>query len=1306
MPEVRFQADSRQSSNNFPVIEHPVPGFGGLVEDLPGFIQRHQSMKHKLTSLPRFERTAAAALALLSTGGLSQAALTLKYTFNDISGTTVPNTAPGATINGTLTTGGSVAPIVENGGSVVVDGLTYSLGDVVRFAPPADNSADANTPYIQTGGSLSLWGITGGTPYTAMAWVKFNNQTNDNMIFGDLGGNRLHLGSRGASYHSGHWGDDVGGGTTQPGVWHHVAYTNDSGNNQTIYVDGVAVAGPASNGTGGLENGDNVVLGTSGNEGSLNGSIDDVKVFNSLLTPAEIQTEMTSTLIPPSISIFSATPSTTGSTFKVTLTVLDGAGGNTVTLPLTGVNFNGAPAASFSATKSGGTTTVEAEFDGAYIPGQSVYTVQVLGNSALGTFDLSTTVTGPILPPVASLPVPASATPSLPWAVREYTTTAANAPAALGIILTNSGPFTDSEVPVINFVDPQAAGDGGDFNNNLPFPGNTAADDNHIILARSAVVVAGPTTLSFNLRTDDGCALKITGATCTAAFGAGIDPADASTVINQGVTSARVTYTFPAAGTYDVGFMQFDGGGGGSAEVSWAAGAVTSVDERQLPWALVGNPTHPSVPPTTSQWPANLPGVAGTAGNWGIRTYPTEGFENVESLAAATAFLSKPEVVCWTEADPAVFVVPANWRVAGSATPLLETLDTPHIVIPSTPAAGAQLVLKHQYNFEPAFDGGVIEYSIDDGPFVTLPLSAFTQNGYNGTPGGLTNIDAWTAASPGVITSIATIPGVTVDNEVVIRFKGGWDNGTRAGTPNWEIRSVKLNWGAATVYDSALAPPSSNGGLTTPGTGVDSWTFNAGSTTVRTGAVDSQSPTINFVDPNTNSVNTGTVMNATAFPANTALDDNHFVQVAHTRINITSAGDYTFNARGDDGFLLRVRAVSGSNPVFRRVSGGGARTMSAPNEMYFPAGTGDSDTRGIITLAAGEYDLDYVHWEGVGGFWYQLTVAEGAFIDNEGVNGTINWVPVGHLASNTVLIQPSVESQWTVEYASSGTALSNNASAEALLSGASSGLYDLLNFNDPQSGGPGRFPGDVAWPGDTAADDNNFAMRATGYLHIEQEGDYLLGFEGDDGGFLEISGSATGFTSLVENATGAGTIQSTGIYTNNRLNTDVPTGNSRTTGRIHLIPGDYPITVLFFEIGGGAYWEVYGSAVSLNSVTFAKGTNLALLRYDASYPAGIPTFTPDNLSSPALTAQPTSDLSLALASFSFGSGDNYSISFPSTQGLSYKLEYSTDLVTWNSAGAVYGGPGASTTFNGLLTELSPPLPATAARVYWRVTGLY
>lgn len=274
--------------------------------------------------------------------------------------------------------------------------------------------------------------------------------------------------------------------------------------------------------------------------------------------------------------------------------------------------------------------------------------------------------------------------------------------------------------------------------------------------------------------------------------------------------------------------------------------------------------------------------------------------------------------------------------------------------------------------------------------------------------------------------------------------------------------------------------------------------------------IDAQVQTLNFLDPQTN-IPGGVVAGATPFPGNTAADDNHVVTVAHGILQITVEDDYTFNNHSDDGFLLRVLSMSGPEPVFSAVSGLG--TMDG-NMIQFGAGTGDADTRGVIHLPVGYYRLEYVTWEGAGGFFYQLTAARGAFLNN---GDTTTWRPIGYTAPLTgvPIAQPTVTADWTVQSTlPGGSTVGNLAGAEAAITAAvaadpvgATSTASSINFNDPETnaGSPGRIPFDIPWPRNGGGDDENYAMRMTATLHIPAEGDYQFGYAGDDGSRLSIA---------------------------------------------------------------------------------------------------------------------------------------------------------------------------------------------------------
>jgi hypothetical protein len=188
--------------------------------------------------------------------------------------------------------------------------------------------------------------------------------------------------------------------------------------------------------------------------------------------------------------------------------------------------------------------------------------------------------------------------------------------------------------------------------------------------------------------------------------------------------------------------------------------------------------------------------------------------------------------------------------------------------------------------------------------------------------------------------------------------------------------------------------------------------------------------------------------------------------------------------------------------------------------------------------------------------------------------------------TDTTRTQPGLTSAgWALTTsAPNGPAIGNvnDAVAQLAATGTGSGSA-VINFADPESGGTGQFGGKTAFPRNTAGDDNNFAVRGTAQLVITDADTFRFGFSGDDGGWIRIAGK-TGWT-IVENATGAGVVSdrfNTGVF--DALVTDVPTGNSRTVGDIFLTPGTYTIEAGFFEIGGGAYNEVFGGDASFGTL--------------------------------------------------------------------------------------------------------------------------
>lgn len=336
---------------------------------------------------------------------------------------------------------------------------------------------------------------------------------------------------------------------------------------------------------------------------------------------------------------------------------------------------------------------------------------------------------------------------------------------------------------------------------------------------------------------------------------------------------------------------------------------------------------------------------------------------------------------------------------------------------------------------------------------------------------------------------------------------------------------------------------------------------------------------LNLVDPDTNA-SAGTFGGDIAFPGDTgAVDDNNFAFVAKGVINVPSAGNYSFNVRGDDGFAMRIVGQNWSG-----VSGGGGLDPLDPQTMYFAGGTGDSNTTGTVNLTPGQYNLEFVGFEGGGGASQEITVS-------------VNGGPSSLLGSTvTSLSRPGVSAAgWSVTTsATGGTALNTIADAQADLlnsPAASASGVASINYTDPDPGvgAAGSITGDIAFPNDNAGiDDEDFGVLAQATLVIPFDGVYRIGFQGDDGGYLRIQG-VTGW-SIVENATGAAIVSDSLGNANaagDTLWTNALTGNSRTIGEISLTAGTYNIEGLFFERGGGANWEIFGSGVKDGLVSYA-----------------------------------------------------------------------------------------------------------------------
>jgi hypothetical protein len=364
---------------------------------------------------------------------------------------------------------------------------------------------------------------------------------------------------------------------------------------------------------------------------------------------------------------------------------------------------------------------------------------------------------------------------------------------------------------------------------------------------------------------------------------------------------------------------------------------------------------------------------------------------------------------------------------------------------------------------------------------------------------------------------------------------------------------------------------------------------------------DGQSPIINHADPQAPGGGYSVAIAKTPFLTNTSGDDNDIVMRAIAKVIIPETGQYTFGIDGDDGTRLTVAGAS-----FTHQAGGGTATGE---RVEFANDTGDAFTLGSTMLTAGEHDIELVWNERGGGAFVEVFAAPGVktALDND-------FAPIGqreeiNVAEGTL---PTTVGQWTVRNVDvvGSRPLNNLADAQAAIdlddldpdvSFADTVMADVVNYNDPDTNGAGagRFTPDDFFPVDLpGTDDDDFATMATVVVSIEEENDYIFGFGSDDGASLTLEGAD--FTILSN--------QPQSMVTNDgqTIEFNANTGNSDTFATTHLMPGEYELTFLSWERGGGAWAEVYTGVGSIpESILTARLLGSPAEEFDIVIPRGL-----------------------------------------------------------------------------------------------------
>ncbi len=313
-------------------------------------------------------------------------------------------------------------------------------------------------------------------------------------------------------------------------------------------------------------------------------------------------------------------------------------------------------------------------------------------------------------------------------------------------------------------------------------------------------------------------------------------------------------------------------------------------------------------------------------------------------------------------------------------------------------------------------------------------------------------------------------------------------------------------------------------------------------------------------------------------------------------LRVTVAGVYTFGSFSDDNSRIRID-LNGNGDV--NDDGNVVNQTGCCNDQF-----------GQVTLGVGDYPFEAMYTEGGGGDYGEFFYAPGAqggfnasfrlLGDNTGpisvgriiptdvpatVNITVTGVNDNPVANDDGVFSVGENSTLTVtavnvpgiqlETYRAGSINDQMATADAarasLLPVATATVL-VTDMYDPEGHYPaGNFPDNIPFPGNTAGDDNNYAVFGTGILQVLVAGTYTFGSSTDDNSRLRIDldqdgvleGSLTGLGGTESHPSG-GTV----MYQ--------PTCCANIFGpAITLGVGLYRFELVYTEGGGGSSGEFF-----------------------------------------------------------------------------------------------------------------------------------
>lgn len=319
------------------------------------------------------------------------------------------------------------------------------------------------------------------------------------------------------------------------------------------------------------------------------------------------------------------------------------------------------------------------------------------------------------------------------------------------------------------------------------------------------------------------------------------------------------------------------------------------------------------------------------------------------------------------------------------------------------------------------------------------------------------------------------------------------------------------------------------------------------------------------------------------------------------------AGIYTVNVRSDDGFTLAVNGGTNAFSGLYNQNGGNPGIIDTYNgnangALTFFGGRPAEDTGAQVFLNQGSHTFDLTYHQGGGGAGLEVTAAFGAHTSSNSNFSLINNTP-----SPSVII-PGIVGPITME-AVNGLPSQNIASAKAHIASnvGPTSQSTVINHRDPDNGtccGGFNNGSMIAFPNNTAGDNNDFATQSVGTLFMPAAGEVIIHVRSDDGFSFQIDGAQW---TVISSAGNNATVQNGG----EELVFDQGTGNSNVIAKLLLGAGNHNFALTHWDGGGGSYIQVYLGATAndqggllLGSVDASVGTTprLSLLNEIVTIP--------------------------------------------------------------------------------------------------------